>query len=465
MPRSGHDGEMTARLLEPLLDEQRLGPVQMAVVGLCVLAMLIDGYDMFMFGIALPVIAKAFAVPPAKLTSVIVAQGIGLVLGSVAAGPLSDRAGRKPVLVGCVVLFGLLTLATAAVRTLAELVALRFAAALFFSGVVPNAIALAAEMAPARYRSGLISVVFCGFPGGTALGGLVNGALLAVHPWPIIFVVGGIVPLCLAVPFMLFLPESLRFRARRDPGDPRIAQLLRRMNPSVALRPTERFVLGEDRAPRSTRSPVGDLFAANRRALSLILWLFFLSSLGVITTIAAWSSTIWSAGVGLPIAQVGVLVGVFSIAGLAGTGTSGFIMDRIGAGRTMFTSYAACAVFMLGLAVADYHSPVVYVLLAAVGYTINSAQSALNAFSSIAYPTRMRATGVGWAFGAGRVGGILGPLAGGSLIARTAGAQAFFLALSVPLLVVAALVPAAMKAYRTASAEAPVQGDSASRPV
>jgi MFS transporter, AAHS family, 4-hydroxybenzoate transporter len=440
------------RSLESLLDGQRLGLVQVTVVGLCLLALLIDGYDVFMFGIALPVIAKAFAVAPAALTGIIVAQGVGLVIGTVGAGPLADRFGRKPVLVGCVITFGLLTLATAQVHSLAEMAALRFAAAVFFSGVVPNAIALAGEMAPLRYRSGLIAFVFCGFPGGTALGGLVNGALLASHSWPIIFVVGGVVPLCLAVLFMLFLPESLRFRARRDSRDPRIARLLGRMDPTLGLNGTESFVLAEDVASEESRaSPVGALFASKRLTLTLLLWLSFLLSLGVITTVASWSSTVWNAGVGLPIGRVGVLVGVFSLAGLFGTGTSGFVMDRIGAGRTLLVSYVGCAALMFSLAVADYHSAIIYVLLAGTGYSINSAQSALNAFSSNAYPTRMRATGVGWAFGAGRAGGILGPIVGGKIIDASVGAGTFFVAMSLPLLLVASLIPALMRANRRAS--------------
>ncbi len=442
-------GEPRRMSLAALLDQQRLGPMQITVVGLCLLAMLIDGYDVYMFGIALPVIARSFAVPPSALTGVIVAQNVGLVLGTFVAGPISDRYGRKATLILCVIAFGLLTLATAQVRTLMQMTVLRFAAAIFFSGVIPNAVALTSEMAPMRFRSGLVAFIFCGYAGGTAIGGFVNGALLATHRWPLIFMIGGILPLCLVIPFALFLPESLRFRARRDPRDPHIARMLGRMDPSLSLTGEESFNLGEESGDPA-RLSVSELFVRKRRALTLLLWLCFALSLGGIATMAAWTATVLNARIGLPIAEVGTLIGVSALAGLFGTGSSGFIMDRIGAGRTLVLFYAGTALCMLALSVANFHSVTIFLLMAAMGYCGNSAQGALNAFSSSAYPTRMRATGVGWAFAAGRTGGILGPIMGGKIIAGDHGSGTFFAALALPLLLVALLVPFMTRALRRA---------------
>jgi AAHS family 4-hydroxybenzoate transporter-like MFS transporter len=453
LPPSRHHTSRRSINLDQLLDRQSIGLVQIVVVGLCLLAMLIDGYDVYMFGIAVPSIAKSFAVAPVALTRIIVAQNVGLVVGVVAAGPLSDRYGRKPIFILCIVAFGLLTLATAHVHTLTQMAVLRFAAAIFFAGVVPNAIALTGEMAPLRYRSGLVAFLFCGYSGGTAIAGLVNGALLAAHGWPVIFLIGGILPLCLVVPFMLFLPESLRFRARRDPRDPHIARMLTRIDPSLQLDGTESFVLTEDTNTGSARTSIRGLFVAKRRAMTLLLWAFFALSLGCVTTVGAWAPTVFNHGFDLPIAQVGVLIGVYATAGVFGTGTSGFIMDRIGAGRAMFGFYIGCAIFMLALAVVNYHGPAIYVVIAIAGYCVNSAQGALNAFSSSGYPTRMRATGVGGAFGAGRAGGIVGPIIGGQIIAGGHGSATFFAALAVPFLLVALLVPALIWARRKAFAD------------
>ncbi len=425
----------------------------MTVVGLCLLAMLIDGYDVFMFGIALPVIARSFAVLPAALTGIVFAQNAGLVLGALVMGPLSDRYGRKPVLIVCVIAFGVLTLTAAQAQSLSQMAALRLTAAIFFSGVVPNAVALVGEMAPLRYRSGLVALTFCGYAGGTALGGLVNGPLLAAHGWPVIFVIGGALPLLLAIPLMIWLPESLRFRARRDPRDPRIAALLQRMDP--ALRLEESRSLSVIEAPSGERggSSVRALFATKRRSLTILLWLSFALSLASVTTMAAWSTTVLTEGFALPIARAGLLIGVLASAGLVGTATSGFIMDRFGAGPTLLGFYAGCTLLMLSPAFVDYHGPSGYLSMALLGYCVNSAQGALNAFSAGAYPTPIRATGVGWAFGAGRVGGLLGPVIGGAMISAGHADAAFFSALALPFAIVAVFVPAMTKAHRSTLTE------------
>ena len=143
--------------LDQLLDEQTLGKVPILVVGLCLLAMIIDGYDMFMIGLALPMIAADFGVQPSAVTSVMVAQNIGLALGTYLAGPISDRFGRKPILILCVVCFGLLTLLTAQVTSLTQFTVIRFITGIFFAGVIPTAVSLTNEMTPKKYRSGFVA--------------------------------------------------------------------------------------------------------------------------------------------------------------------------------------------------------------------------------------------------------------------------------------------------------------------
>jgi len=195
-----------------------MGSTQLVVVGLCLLVMLIDGYDLFMIGLALPAIAADFGVSPADLTGIVVAQNVGLALGTFIAGPLSDRFGRKLPLVVSVAAFGLLTLATTQVTSLEVFIAVRLLTGLFCAAVIPNAVALTNEMTPARWRSGFVALVFCGYAGGTSIGSFVNGRLLQQYDWQIIFwgrwCAGDCACPCLLASF--WLPESLRFRVQRD---------------------------------------------------------------------------------------------------------------------------------------------------------------------------------------------------------------------------------------------------------
>lgn len=432
--------------IDALVDSQPLGRVQLSVVGLCLLAMLIDGYDLFMIGLAMPAIAQDFGVQPADLTPIVVAQNVGLAAGTFIAGPLSDRIGRRLPLIASVAAFGLLTMATTQVSSIDLFVAIRFLTGLFCAAVIPNAVALANEMTPLRWRAGFVALIFCGYAGGTSIGGFVNGQLLATHGWQTIFWIGGGVALLLVVPLFVWLPESLRFRVHRDARDPEIARVVRRMQPATLLDRAEWYSSTAKAGASQMRSPIAELFTGKRRVLTLLLWLLFTLSFVLNTTLAAWSATLFNVEAGLSIAEAGALIGVFSLAGVAGTGTSGFIMGRFGAGRTMFALYAGSLIAMILLAYADYEGSLVYIAMAAAGYCFVGGQGALNAFAASAYPTRIRATGVGWAFGTGRVGAIAGPLLGGVLIAAGYGVEAFFLALAVPLAIILCFIPSTISA-------------------
>jgi len=434
--------------LAPLLRDQRLGCVQWTVVGLCLAAMLIDGYDLFMIGLALPMIAGDFGVPPADLTAVVVAQSVGMALGTCIAGPISDRIGRKMPLIGSIVAFALLTALTTQVHDVATFTVVRFMSGVFFAGVIPNAVALTNEMTPARYRSGFVALIFCGYSGGASIGSLVNGYVLEIHGWQAAFWIGGAIAMLLIVPLLLFLPESLPFRLRRNPCDPRAADLVRRMLPELRPEAGTPLTIGGERPMRADRSLVLALFATRRRRLTLLLWLLFCLSFLCNTTLAAWSGTILSAGAGLSIATVGALIGLFAFAGILGTGTSGFIMGRFGPMRTLAGFYLLAAAAIAALAFTPYDGLSVFFLMAVAGYAFSGAQGALNAYSSEAYETFIRATGVGWAFGSGRLGAIIGPIIGGQLLGAGQGPRIFFLATAAPLLCIVLLVPATIAAQR-----------------
>ncbi|MGX7895965.1 MFS transporter [Tsuneonella sp. HG222] len=435
--------------LEAFIDRQSMGPLQIRVVALCLLTMIIDGYDLFMIGLAVPLIARDFGVAPEDLTPVLVAQSLGLALGTYIAGPFSDRFGRKPMLIVNVAAFAVLTAATTQVGTLGAFAALRFISGVFFGGVIPNAVALSNEMTPRRYRSGVVALVFCGFAAGTTIGSLVNGQLLAGYGWQTIFWIGGGLGFLLVPLLLIALPESARFLARRDPGDPRLMRMLRTMDPGLDLG-TAMALPGKREGSSGGLASVRDILSGGRLSLTLLLWATFSFSFVVPTTLAAWSGTLFNQGFGLAIEEAGLLIAVFSFGGLLGSGTSGFVMDRWGPGITLPAYYLAGAVAIFSMGFVDYATALAWVVVAIAGYCATGAQGALNAFASSAYPTSMRATGVGWAFGSGRLASIVGPAIGGQLLAMHLPPSNFFIALAVPLAIIAALSPVLVRTWRRA---------------
>jgi AAHS family 4-hydroxybenzoate transporter-like MFS transporter len=100
---------------------------------------------------------------------------------------------------------------------------------------------------------------------------------------------------------------------------------------------------------------------------------------------------------------------------VVGTFALGSVVDRFSF-RALALVYFA-AVFAVGAIGQLSHSAgLVTLAIFAAGFCIVGGQIAANALAATFYPTSVRATGVGWALGIGRVGSIIGPLIGGALM-------------------------------------------------
>ncbi len=177
---------------------------------LCFVVALLEGMDLQSAGIAAPGIAAQFGLSSTMMGAVFSASILGLLPGALGGGWLADRIGRKRVLIGAVVLFGLFSIATALVWSLNSLLAARFLTGVGLGAALPNLIALSSEAADARSRGTAVSLMYCGVPLGGALAALVGIAGLA-SGWKAVFYVGGVAPL-----LALYLPESAAFRAQQN---------------------------------------------------------------------------------------------------------------------------------------------------------------------------------------------------------------------------------------------------------
>jgi AAHS family 4-hydroxybenzoate transporter-like MFS transporter len=410
---------------------QRMGPVQIRVLLLCAMIMLADGYDVFVMGFVLPAVSHDFGVPPAQVAPVFVAQAVGLGLGNYVLSPIADWIGRRGMLLASAGLFGVITLATTQAGSVNEILGLRFLAGVFFASLVPNAITLTTEIAPHRLRATMVTWMFIGYTGGAAAGGAVAAFLVSRFGWQAAFWVGGLVPLAMLPILAAFLPESLRFRVLRDPRDPRIAAQLQRMDPALRLTGAERFVLDE---PASVGFPVAALFRDGRALSTAMLWLGYFMNLMVITILGAFLPTFLRLFGGLSLQRAAGLTSFYSISGIIMMLVYGRLLDRFGASRVLAWTDVAAFASVTALGLIDLTTSWIYLAIFCVGASVVGAQGGLNALGSILYPTSMRATGVGWAFGAGRVGSMVGPMVGGAVLGSHFGAFPAFLAAAVPML-------------------------------
>ena len=135
-----------------------------------------EGFDIQAIGVAAPRLGPELGLTPEALGWVFSISNIGLVIGAIVGGWLSDRVGRKPVFVGAVALFGVFTLATAVSRTFPELFAIRFLAGLNFGAALPIMMAVASELSSPGKRAQAAATVFCGMPLGGGLSALLTQA-------------------------------------------------------------------------------------------------------------------------------------------------------------------------------------------------------------------------------------------------------------------------------------------------
>jgi AAHS family 4-hydroxybenzoate transporter-like MFS transporter len=282
---------------------------------------------------------------------------------------------------------------------------------------------MTSEFSPHRRRATMVMIMFCGFSLGAALGGLLAAALIPQFGWRSVFVVGGAAPLLLVPMLALRLPESVRFLALTGRAHARVAQLLGFVSPTASFAPGTQFVVNEPALPGI---PLQHLFRDGRTLVTLLLWVVFFMSLLDIYFLANWLPTVLN-DLGASVSAAAVIGSMLQVGGVVGTFALGSVIDRFSF-RALALVYFI-AVFAVG-AIGQLGHSVIFVSMAifAAGFCIVGGQIAANALAAGFYPTSVRATGVGWALGIGRVGSIVGPLVGGALLTAKWSTGSVFLA-------------------------------------
>ena len=393
------------------IDAQPVGGFQVRLLLACAAVLFLDGFDTTAIGYVAPSLAREWGLTKGALGPVFSAGLFGLMIGALLFGPLADRIGRKKIIIFSTLAFGIGTLITALVADVNTLLAIRFLTGLGLGGAMPNTIALTSEFSPLRRRATMVMVMFCGFSVGAALGGFLAAGLIPHFGWRSVFVVGGAAPLLLAPILALKLPESVRFLALTGRANARVAHLLGRINPKAVFAAATRFVVHE---PELVGVPVLHLFKGGRTRVTLLLWVVFFMSLLDLYFMSNWLPTVLN-DLGASVSEAAAIGSMLQVGGVVGTVALGNIIDRFSF-RALALLYFV-AVFAVG-AIGQFGHSVAPVTLAifVAGFCIVGGQIAANALAAGFYPTSVRASGVGWALGIGRVGSIVGPLVGGALL-------------------------------------------------
>jgi AAHS family 3-hydroxyphenylpropionic acid transporter len=165
-------------------------------VFICFLVALFEGLDIQSMGVAAPRLGPAFGLTPGQMGMVMSASTLGLMIGAALGGWISDRIGRKTVLIFSMAALAVFSLATTIAPGYPTLLVIRVLAGLGLGGAFPNLIALVSEVAPQRIRVTALGLMYCGLPVGGATAGAIAASVSSAD-WRPIFYVGGLGPLLL----------------------------------------------------------------------------------------------------------------------------------------------------------------------------------------------------------------------------------------------------------------------------
>ncbi|OHX20802.1 MFS transporter [Chromobacterium sphagni] len=417
--------------LQHLIDSRRFSPYQWLLLTLCFLIVVLDGFDTAAIGYIAPSLITDWGVTRQALAPVISAALFGLAAGAIFAGPLADRFGRRMVLIVSVLFFGGWNLVTATADSIQLLTAYRFATGLGLGAAMSNGLTLIAEFAPSKRRALLMSIVFCGFPAGAALGGLFASWLIPAYGWRSVLLVGGWAPLVLAGLLLLWLPESVRYMLMSGKPMEKVFRTMARVMQDP-LHGIQRLTCVEDK-PVSGHSAIGQILSRDYLLGSLMLWLTYFMGLLIFYLLTGWMPLLMK-DAGFTTSKAVLLTALFPLGGAIGTVIAGWLMDKLNPRRVVMTTFLLTGVLLFSVGRA-HDLELLSLLIFLAGGTMNAGQTSMGFLAADFYPTHCRATGMSWMLGFGRFGGIFGALIGAELMSWQLGFSGFFGLLAIPAMI------------------------------
>lgn len=415
--------------VQSFINAQPLSLYQCRIVLLCFLIVFLDGLDTAAMGFIAPALTQDWGIDRASLGPVMSAALIGMVFGALGSGPLADRFGRKGVLVVAVFLFGLFSLISAYSSNLEELMALRLLTGIGLGAAMPNATTLLSEYTPERLKSLLVTSMFCGFNLGMASGGFVSAKLIPAYGWHSLLLLGGVLPLLLAVVLLVWLPESARFLVVRNRGADKVKRVLAPIAPAEVVAARD-FSVPEQKTVQS-RNVFKVIFSGTYSAGTLLLWLTYFMGLVIVYLLTSWLPTLMR-DAGASMEQAAFIGALFQLGGVLSSVAVGWAMDRFNPHKVIGLFYGLAGVFAYCVGQSLGTVTLLATLVLAAGMCVNGAQSAMPSLAARFYPTQGRATGVSWMLGIGRFGAILGAWIGATLLGLGWNFEQVLTALMVP---------------------------------
>ena len=394
-----------------VIDEGRWTGYQKLLIVGTALTIILDGVDNQLLPNAVPRLITEWGRPRADFINALSIGPFGMMIGGLIGGVLGDRLGRRTALLGSVLAFAVLTLAIAFVDSIEMLATLRFLAGVGLGGAMPNAATLASEYVPRRQRPFAVTLTIVCIPLGGAIAGELAARVIPAYGWRMLFTIGGVIPIVLALVLWKVLPESPRYLAKRRERWAELTRTMRRIGHDI---PDD--VEYTEAAAATATVPVksisiGSLFGPTfvRDTLALCASFFFCLMVNYIV-ILLLPAMLTAQDVGFTQPAASRALAMSNYGGVAGAVLGALVIQRLGSRITMLGMSAGaivCALVLTGTRIDPSDTGLLMVMLLLTGGLLNAVQTTMYALAAHVYPTDIRSTGVGFAVAIGRIGNVL----------------------------------------------------------
>lgn len=390
---------------------------QIGVVAVTVALCAMDGFDVLAISFASPGISSEWGIDRAALGVVLSMELFGMAIGSVVMGRLADAWGRRPIILGCVILMSAgMWLATTA-TSIVDLSLWRVATGMGIGGTLSAINAVAAEFSNERRRSLCVSLMVIGYPIGAVIGGTIAAVLLRNNDWRSIFEFGAMATATL-VPVVFFLvPESVAWLCEKQPDN-----ALERINRVLARMGKQRV----DRLPPAGLAKKGQslaaIFAADLAPTTILATLAYALHITTFYYILKWVPKI-VVDMGFEASSAAAVLVWANLGGATGGVLFGLLTQRVQLFRLTIGTLLLATTMVILFGTGFDNLLQLSLISAAVGFFTNSGVVGIYAILAQVYPASTRATGTGFAIGMGRGGSVLAPILAGFLFAAGQGLQ------------------------------------------
>ncbi|MBN9739305.1 MULTISPECIES: MFS transporter [unclassified Pseudonocardia] len=429
-----------------VVDTARFSRFQKRTIVVCWLLLFCDGFNGLSIGYAIPSLSEQYGVSAATFSVVVIAALLGEILAAMFIAPLADRFGRRRLVRLGVLLFSLTAVPAYFASSIEILTVCRFVAGVGIGIAVPNGLALGAEYTPTRAKGRAVSLLLVATSSGGMIAGLIAASLIPAYGGSALLLAAGAIPLVLLIATWPLLPESVQFlAAQKDTA--RVRPLLKRIDPTTEF-PDDAVYVG----PKEIQGArLRALFQDGRGPRTLLIWFMMFWGLFNAYFLFNWVTTLLtSAGVASSTALIATSMA--TLGGSVGGVLFGVLMDRtrFGLGSTAIGPAIGVTSLLLLAFNLDASAGGIIALCVGVGFGGLGATLVVQVLPAMAYPTAIRATGVGWAVGVSRIGGLFAPALGGAMIASGVAPRTMLLISIVPVAVVGLCVIAYRVAFGSA---------------